>query len=489
MRTLFEILGVTAIGYCLALNLTYLIFTVISWRDLASHMRRRPFEAVDDALTSPFAPPISILVPAYNEEAGIVESVHSLLTLRYPQHEVVVVSDGSTDGTIRQLTAAYDLVPVRLALRDSVEHRPITASWVSRKDPRLVVIEKLNGGKSDSLNCGVVAARYPYVCAIDADTMLEPDALLKVAKPVLEDPKRVVATGGIVRIANGCKIERGAVTEVGLPKSRLATLQVLEYFRAFLVGRVAWSRMRSLPLISGAFGLFKRSAVEEVGGWWTDTVGEDAELVFRLHRHMRERDQDYRIEFVPDPVCWTEAPEDIRTLSRQRRRWQRGLGQTLGRHRSLTANPRYGMLGMVAIPYFWFFELIGPIFIATGYVTIPFAAALGILDLNFLIAFLLASVAFGVLLSIAALVLEEVSFRRHDPHRDAARLFLYAVIDNFGYRQLQELFRLLGTIDLLRGTSGWGEMKRKGIGQVDAAPAAGAGAQIPTAATPAASVK
>ena len=311
MRDVVELLGVVAIVYFIALNGTYLLFTLISWRDLSDYLRRRPFSAVDDVLSSPFAPPISVLVPAYNEEAGIVNSVRSLLALRYPQHEVVVVSDGSSDGTISRLTTEFDLVPVQLALRDTIPHAPVLASWVSRRDPRLMVIEKRNGGKADTLNCAICAARYPYVCSIDADTVIESDALLRVAKPVLEDPDRVIATGGIVRIANGCEIEGGQVTEVGLPKSRLATMQVVEYFRAFLVGRVTWSRLRSLLIISGAFGLFKRSAVEAVGGYWTDTVGEDAELVVRLHRHMRERGEDYRIAFVPDPVCWTEAPEDF----------------------------------------------------------------------------------------------------------------------------------------------------------------------------------
>ncbi len=478
MRDALEVLGVLAIVYCFALNGIYLIFTVVSWRDLSGHLRRRPFSAVDDALNSPFAPPISVLVPAYEEEAGIVESVRSLLALRYPQHEVVVVSDGSKDGTIARLAEAYDLVPVRLALRDSIAHKPVTASWVSRTDPRLTVIEKVNGGKADTLNCGIVAARYPYVCSIDADTLIEEDALLMVAKPVLEDPDRVIATGGIVRIANGCTIDHGQVTEVGLPKSRLATLQVVEYFRAFLVGRVTWSRFRSLMIISGAFGLFKRSIVEAVGGYDTKTVGEDAELVVRLHRYMRERDEDYRIEFVADPVCWTEAPEDFATLSRQRRRWQRGLGETLWKHRKITGNPRYGALGTLAAPFYWLFELVGPVIQAAGYIFIPVAVALGMLNISYLIGFLAASVALGVLLSIAALSLEEISFRRHSRHREAARLLLYAVIDNLGYRQLTDFFRLQGMIDWARRRGGWGEMKRRGIGKL-ATPTVGAGDRPP----------
>lgn len=465
MHAALEILGLITISYFLALNGTYLVFTLLSWRDLSKHLRRRPFSAVDDALRSPFAPPISVLVPAYNEQAGIVESVRSLLALRYPQHEVVVVSDGSTDHTVVRLAEAYDLVPVRVAVRDSIDHQRVSATWVSRSDPRLTVIEKRNGGKADALNCGVCAARYPYVCSIDADTLIEEDALLRVAKPVLEDPDRVIATGGIVRIANGCTVERGQVTDVALPRSRLATLQVVEYFRAFLVGRVVWSRLRSLMIISGAFGLFKRSAVEAVGGYWTETVGEDAELVVRLHRHMRERGDDYRIEFVPDPVCWTEAPEDFRTLGRQRRRWQRGLGETLWRHRGVTAKPRYGALGVVAAPFFWVFELIGPAIEVLGYVGIPLAAALGVLDISFLIGFLVAAVALGMLLSVAALALEEISFRRHSRHREAARLLAYAIFDNLGYRQLTGLYRVAGIVDLCRRKAGWGEMRRRGIGR------------------------
>jgi cellulose synthase/poly-beta-1,6-N-acetylglucosamine synthase-like glycosyltransferase len=227
----------------------------------------------------------------------------------------VVVNDGLTDATIERLRTSFDLVPVRLPLRETLPAAAMRATYLSRRHPELVVLDKENGGKADALNAGVNAARYPYVCAIDADAMLEENALLQVAAPILDDPELVVATGGIVRIANGCAVDHGRVTEVRLPRARLAVLQVLEYFRAFLVGSIGWSSLDSLLIISGAFGLFRRSLVEAVGGWWTGTVGEDVDLVLRLHRYLRERDEDYRIEFVPDPVCWTEAPEDLTTLS------------------------------------------------------------------------------------------------------------------------------------------------------------------------------
>jgi cellulose synthase/poly-beta-1,6-N-acetylglucosamine synthase-like glycosyltransferase len=328
------------LAYFAALNVVYLAFTAIAWRDLNRHLRARGHAPDDEIFSSPVTPPVSVLVPAFDEELTIVESVRSLLALRYPLHEVIVVNDGSSDATLERLREAFDLVPVRKALRVLLPTAPIRGVYVSRRHHHLWVVDKENGGKADALNAAVNASRYPYVLAIDADAILEEDSLLRVVRPVVAEPDVVVATGGIVRIANGCRIDHGRVYDVRLPQSRLATLQVLEYFRAFLIGRVGWSRMNALLIISGAFGLFRRSLVETVGGYSSDTVGEDIELVVRLHRHLRERGERYRIEFVPDPVCWTEAPETMGQLSRQRRRWHRGLGETLWRHRRVAANGR-----------------------------------------------------------------------------------------------------------------------------------------------------
>ena len=457
------VLAAFTLAYFAILNLLYLVFTAIAWRSLTGHLRARGHSAVDEAFASPLTPPISILLPAYNEEAGVVESVRSLLDLRYPQFEVVVVNDGSTDGTVDRLREAYDLVPVRKALRQGVSTARVRAAYVARSNPNLWVIDKENGGKADALNAGVNAARHPYVCAIDADAVLEEEALLRVAKPMLDDPDLVVATGGIVRIANGCTVDRGRVVDVRLPRSRLATVQVVEYFRAFLIGRVGWSRLNALLIISGAFGLFRRDLVEEVGGYATDTVGEDVELVVRLHRRLRELRTPYRIEFVPDPVCWTEAPEDFRTLSRQRRRWHRGLGETLWRHRRLTFNPRYGHLGAQAFPYFLVFEFLGPVLELLGPPAIVVWWSLGLLSLPFLLGFLAVALLLGILLSLAALALEEFSFRRHRRNREVARLVLFAVVENIGYRQLVAFWRFLAFFDLARRKHGWGDMKRKGF--------------------------
>jgi cellulose synthase/poly-beta-1,6-N-acetylglucosamine synthase-like glycosyltransferase len=463
-------LAALTLAYFTALNVVYLAFTGIAWRGLARHLRARGHAPDDELFSSPVTPPVSVLVPAYNEEPTIVANVHSLLALRYPQHEVIVVNDGSTDGTLDRLRDAFDLVPVRKALRTLLPTAAVRGAYVSRRHRGLWVIDKENGGKADALNAAVNASRYPYVCAIDADAILEEDALLRVARPIVEEPEVVVATGGIVRIANGCTIDHGRVLDVHLPRSRLATLQVLEYFRAFLIGRVGWSRMNALLIISGAFGLFRRSLVESVGGYSRDTVGEDIELVVRLHRHLRERDEPYRIEFVPDPVCWTEAPETMRQLSRQRRRWHRGLGETLWRHRRVAGNGRYGTLGTAAVPYFLVFEFLGPVIEVLGLPAILVWWLLGDLSGVFLVGFLVVAMLLGVVLSLAALMLEEHSFRRHRDGREIARLVGFSVVENVGYRQIVAFWRFLAFFDLVRGRREWGEMRRKGFSTVAEAP-------------------
>lgn len=470
LQTTLEVVGLVVIGYAAAVNLIYLAFTAIAWRGLVGHLHAQGYAADDEVQASPLTPPVSVLLPAFDEEAGVVESVRSLLALRYPEHEVIVINDGSRDATLERLDAAFDLVPVRLALRGRVATAPVRGAYASRRAPSLLVIDKENGGKADALNCGIGAARHPYVCAVDADAILEETALLRVARPVVDDPETVVATGGIVRIANGCRVDHGRVVEVGLPRRAVPTFQVVEYFRAFLVGRMGWSRLRALFIISGAFGLFRRDLVEEVGGWSTTTVGEDVELVVRLHRHLSARGAPYRVAFVPDPVCWTECPESLRVLARQRRRWHRGLAQALWRHRGMIGNPRNGRPGLLAAPYFLLFELLGPIVEALGYILLPVAVALGLLSVEYLLAFLLVSVLLGALLSVSALALEELSFRRHARGRDAARLMLFAALEPLGYMQLTSASRLLGLWDALRGKRGWGAMQRRGFATATPAP-------------------
>jgi cellulose synthase/poly-beta-1,6-N-acetylglucosamine synthase-like glycosyltransferase len=472
MRDVLAAFGLFILGYFALLNAIYLAFTLYAFKALTRRLRQQEYSPEAETFASPFSPAVSVILPAYNEEAVIVASVRSLLRLRYPFLEIVVVADGSTDATVKRMREAFDLVEVRRALRDSIATQPVLATYVSRRHPEIVVIEKENGGKADSVNAGINAAGHEFLCVTDADAVLEPDALLHVTRPIIDDPDLVVATGGIVRIINGCRVEDGEVVEVGLPRSRLAVFQVIEYFRAFLVGRVNWSRSRSLLIISGAFGMFRRDVVEAVGGWWNDTVGEDAELVVRIHRYLRGRDEDYLVEFVPDPVCWTEAPESFRSLGSQRRRWQRGLGETIWRHKRMIGRPRYGTVGLLALPYFLVFELLGPIIELIGYLLIPVAVLAGALNPAYLLVFFLLALVLGVFLSVASLALEEFSFRRHRRSREIARMMLYTVLESFGYRQLTSYWRVREMIAIAMGRKAtWQALPRRGLGADAAAEA------------------
>jgi cellulose synthase/poly-beta-1,6-N-acetylglucosamine synthase-like glycosyltransferase len=463
VREILLIFSWLAFVYTVIYGLCQLTFILVAWHRLAGHRRARAYAALDERYASPFTPPVSILLPAFNEEAGIVASVHSLLDLRYPSHEVIVVSDGSTDGTLERLREAFELVPIRQALRTRIATAPIRAAFVSRTHPNLCVLDKENGGKSDALNAGINAAAHTLICAIDADAILDQDSLLRIVAPFADDPELVAAAGGIVRVANGSVIEGGRLVDFRLPRRHIARFQILEYFRAFFVGRLAFDSINGVLIISGAFGVFKRELVEAIGGYARDTVGEDAELVVRLHAYLRRDGEEYRIRFVPDPVCWTEAPADVATLGRQRRRWQRGLGETLWRHRRQIANPRAGALGIATLPFFLLFEFVGAVIEALGIPVVLVSWLLGVLSVPFVIAFLAASVLLAVIVSISALLLEEYAVRRYERGRDIARLVLYALVENLGYRQLIAYFRCVGVVDLVRRRQDWGEMRRRGL--------------------------
>jgi cellulose synthase/poly-beta-1,6-N-acetylglucosamine synthase-like glycosyltransferase len=410
------------------------------------------------------APPIALLAPAYNEALTIVESVRSLLSMRYPEFEIIVINDGSTDETLEILIDTFSLEPTEA--RDYelvVDHALILGLYASSLHPRLLVIDKDNGGKADALNAGLNLATAPIICSMDADSLLEPDALLRAVQPFLEDPQRVIAVGGTIRVANGCTIADGRIVKVGAPRNLLALMQTVEYLRAFLMARLAWSQIGALTIISGAFGLFRRAAVLEVGGYAHGTVGEDMELVVRLHRHFRNTKQPYRIAFVPEPVCWTEAPETLKVLSRQRARWHRGALETFDRHRSMAFNPRYGAVGMIGFGWIVLSDVIGPPTEMLGYVLIPLWWSFGALSLDYLLAFLGVTFAFGVALSVGALALEESELHRFPRTRDLLVLTGAAILENLGYRQLNQLWRLQGTLQWLRGAQSWGEMTRKGF--------------------------
>lgn len=458
--------------YFLVLNSIYLGLFLVSLAEILRFVRRTFFSDYRQIMQSDMTWPISILVPARDEEKTIAETVRSLLMVNYGEFEVIVINDGSDDGTLARLVEVFELRRIDRPYKRSLPTREVRGVYGSLLYSNLRVIDKVKGGKPDALNAGINLSRFPLFCSIDADSIIEENALLRVVKPFMERPQETVAVGGIVRIANGCEVREGKVVRIELPDRPLAIFQVIEYLRAFLTGRVGWSVLQSLLIISGAFGVYRKQDVIDVGGYSLATDTEDLELVVRLHEHMRRNRRRYRVVFVPDPVCWTEIPNSVRVLARQRNRWHRGLVQTLLAHRGMMLNPRYGTIGMFAFPYFFFFEMLGPFVETLGYLVVILSFLLGILDLQFLLLFVAAAGLYGIFLSVSAVLLEEMSFRRYPGWIDLTKLLVFAVLENLGYRQMLALFKVRAFWDVIRRRRTWGRMNRRGFGEPLTAPAA-----------------
>ncbi|MDD2914792.1 MAG: glycosyltransferase [Gallionella sp.] len=450
--------------YFIGLNGGYLALNFLSLISLSRLMRNRMIDDLPQ-FYSGLEPPISLLVPAFNEQSSIAASVHSMLQLSYQEFEIIVINDGSKDDTLKVLEREFSLIPFPEAYHQQLATQPIRGVYRSTRYNNLRVIDKDNGGKADSLNAGINAARYPLFCAVDADSILQRDSLQKVAQPFLED-SLVVATGGSIRIANGCQVSNGFLQKVDLPKKILPLLQIVEYLRAFLFGRMGWSPLNAMLIISGAFGLFKKNVVIEAGGYRTNTIGEDMELVVRIHRLYRLAKKPYRIVFVPDPICWTEAPEDLTTLKNQRVRWQRGLLESLSLNIGLLCHYRGGAVGWLAFPFMLLFEALGPIVELTGYVFMFALFLSGMISGQALWVFLFVAIGFGILLSVSGLLLEEMTFHIYPRPRHLLLLLFVVLIENFGYRQLNSWWRLVGlALWTGGGKAKWGEMKRTGAWQ------------------------
>lgn len=434
----------------------------------AIELRRHASEVVvanlRRTIRSPLAPPISVIVPAFNEEVGIVETVNSMLALEYPNLEVVVVNDGSSDDTVGRMVETFDMRKVERPTPPHLSHAEVRGVYTPRGKLNLLLVDKENGGgKADAMNAGINFASFPLVCAIDADSVLDQDALVKTAMPFIEDPERTVATGGLVRIANGCRVDGGRVVEAGLPRKLLPMFQVVEYLRAFFGSRTGWSSIGGLLLISGAFGLFRKDAVIAAGGYNAEAIGEDMELVVRLHRTMREQGRPYRVVYVPDPVCWTEGPESTKYLRKQRVRWQRGSLEVLFMHRRMMFNPRYRTVGLLSLPALLLFEVLGPLIELSGYIVAVVAFAAGAISLPAFLLFFGVAVLYGLVLSFGSIAIEDASLNRHPGWDQLGKVMLFAVLENVGYRQLTLLWRLEGFVNIFKASK-WEPMERTGLG-------------------------
>ena len=455
--------SIAGVVYLVVVNLVYMMLSIASLlfirRYVANHGYQR--EAIPPMYLS-FAPPISVIVPVFNEAKTVVTTVKSLLGLVYPEFEIILVNDGSSDATLARVIEAFDARIFPEAYRDELKTAQVKTVYMSQSHPNLRIVDKVNGGKADALNAGINASRYPLICCVDGDCFLQPDSLLKVAYPFMEDDT-TVATGGVVRIANGCQIDKGEL-KPGLPSNIWALYQVVEYLRAFLFGRIGWSWLNSLLIISGAFGLFRKSCVIDVGGFRTNTVGEDMELVLRMHRYLTLNQVPYRITFVPDPICWTEVPEDLATLRQQRIRWQMGLAQSLLMNWDLCFHPKAGMVGWVAFPFMVVCELLSPMIELWSFAVILVGSYLGFISPVVLLAMLTGVLGISILLSMVTLLLEEMSYHLYAKPSDMFKLLFAVATEHLGYRQITLIWRFIGLCRFLLGGKGpWGTMQRKGL--------------------------
>lgn len=455
--------------YSTAINLTYMALLLLAFKNLKKQSKLWNIKSLTMMFRKRMLPSISIIAPAYNEEKTIVSSASSLLNLKYPDYEVVIVNDGSSDETLHTLIDAFELIRVDHTYDAKLPTAPVRGVYKNPSLPKLIVVDKNNGGKADSLNAGINISTNEYFCGIDADSLLEEEALLRIASLTLDESVETPAIGGNIFPINGCTVEKGHITAIGLPKSHLARFETMEYIRAFMAGRLGWEYFNSLLIISGAFGLFRKDRIVGTGGYLTskgrykkDTVGEDMELVVRVTRLLHELKQPSKIAYAFNANCWTEVPEDMRSLRTQRYRWHRGLIDILYFHRQMMFNPKYGSIGMVSLPYFFIFEALGPMIEIQGYIMVVLAAMMGILDQRIAILLFMTTILLGVMTSLMSLLIAEKD-SNYFKGADTARLILYAVLENFGPRQLISFWRIVGQIKVITGGQGWGTIKRKGI--------------------------
>ncbi|MDF2612384.1 MAG: glycosyl transferase [Clostridia bacterium] len=461
--------------YSIVVNSIYLILLVLSDFNAKRQLRQWKAKNISLLFKKNILPAISIIAPAFNEEKTIIESTNSLLNLKYPEYELIIVNDGSKDNTLEVLIKYFNLIRVDYEFEYKLNTKQVHSIYINPSMPKLVVVDKENGGKADSLNTGINVSKKEYFCGIDADSLLEGDALLKLASLTLDEGVETPALGGNIFPINGCSVEQGYIKDVRIPKDKLARLQTIEYIRAFMAGRLGWAFMNSLLIISGAFGLFRKERVISVGGYLTssgkyakDTVGEDMELVVRISRLMREMGLKYRICYAFNANCWTEVPEDINSLKKQRYRWHRGLIDILTFHKQMLFNPRYGKTGLLAMPYFFVFEMIGPIIEFQGYIMVVLAFILGLLNIEIALLLFASTILMGVLISVASLLISEKDIKRFSLS-ELMILVGYAIAENFGMRQILSLWRVGGYISMLKKPSGWGKLERKGFSSSDQA--------------------
>ncbi|MEO5991696.1 MAG: glycosyltransferase [Ferruginibacter sp.] len=461
IHSLFFIYSVTAIG-------SYIFLAFISAIETKKYMRENSFVNYKEILSSTISPSISIIAPAYNESLNIIQNVRSLLSCHYANYDVIIINDGSKDDSLEKLIKEYNLVQIDFLINEQIPTKPLRKGIYKSTNPafeNLIVVDKENGGKSDALNMGLNISNKKYVACIDVDCLLIEDALLKLVKPFLQAiDTDVIATGGVIRIANSCIIKKGKLVDINLPEKMLEKGQILEYFRAFLLGRMAWSRLNGLLVISGAFGLFDKRTAIDVGGYDVNTVGEDMEIIVRMRRYMEEKKLKYKVAYIPDPLCWTEAPDNYKSLISQRNRWTRGTIETLIRHRKIGFNPKYNSLGLLSYPYWFLIERMAPVVELTGIIYFIILIILDKVRWDYSLAFIILAYLFTVLFSIVAIVAEELTYHQYKKKGSGFNLMKIAFLEPFVNHPIILYAAISGNFDYyFNKKKKWGAMIKKGM--------------------------
>jgi cellulose synthase/poly-beta-1,6-N-acetylglucosamine synthase-like glycosyltransferase len=459
MMTIVHILLWGILIYFVALHLIYLLLVFLGAAQIRRYEGGITFAEFDRISKSELSMPVSVIVPAYNEEDIIVNTVENVLKLNYPEHEVIVVDDGSTDGTIAVLRKHFGLHQVDKHGRTHIDTRAIRAVYESETHPNLTVAEKENGRRADAINAGASLSRYPLLCVIDADCVIEPDGLLRMARPFLVD-SRLAAAAGVVRPSNGLTVENGTITRRGLPRTMLGMNQEIEYARSFQWARTGLSRLRSMLCISGALLLVKKSVFEAAGGPWPQSITDDMEFAIRLNGHIYDRHngRNHTLAFTPDAVCYTEVPERVGQYASQRNRWQRGTLQSIFRHWRMLFNPRYGLTGVFGLPFFLIFEALAPIVELLAYILAVILLVAGIATVKEVLVLLFLAYITGVFITLLAVLINESSRWRTVSWAEFWKMIAVIFIDHLGFHQFRLLCSLVGTFQYIF-------LRRKDLGQ------------------------
>lgn len=462
LKLIIDAINIFFFYYVFIYAIVFFISTISSVLELNEDRRKRKYFNKLSINSNENYVPVSILVPAYNEESTVADCIESLAHQDYPDYEIIVIDDGSSDNTSSVVVDRFNLKKVARPIRRLVKCKKEESIYegVINNKIKITLVKKENGGKADALNMGINISNYPLFISLDADSILQKDSLTNIVMPYMEDDT-TVAVGGNIKVSNSVVLDNGEVAKILTPKNLFVIFQTIEYFRVFLTTRVWFNKFNGNLIISGAFGLFKKSAAINVGGYDTDTIGEDMDLVVKLHSFYRKNKLPYSIKYSHKAICWSQVPENYKDLKGQRRRWHIGLITSLYTHKYILLNPKYGLVGVFSFLYFAIFEMLSCIVDVFGLAVIVFSYFLGFLNIDFLFTFLIVYIGYGIVISVASIILERYSFKNTLNFKSIFVYTIFSVLESFGYRQLCGWFRLSGFFGYKKRKHQWSKISRK----------------------------